>query len=367
MYVYNFISITGILIRNGFWFNLETETWEAKRFPPLVTISEEPNALFSYQGRPTMFGSPICDGEGNCEYKEVLQYNEVSDTWDSLGSMVENRQLHYVIEVPNSFCDEFTSLEELVPESGSTFFEEIQEDEIETVAMIVGGFWDIDIGNGNQLQVIPEVELFGCPDSPDSSKILQDYPENVYLSGGRYFDDMDMVISCGGYSCQDLRCHLLNDCFQWTIENQWEPFTSNLNFDKWSHIMTEVVNLDGDGEMAPMVIGLNSVTEIWNANDNVWERYRDIPTSGLNWASMSCLFQEGDFIYHMRRDIERLDTTTWTLEVLGQVPEFLDQPGKCAYQEANGTPGNSRISCTVCTLLMYHMLCTCMSKLTLFF
>ncbi len=285
-----------------------------------------------------MFGSPLCDGEGICEYKEVLQYNENTDTWNSLGEMVEGRQLHYVIEVPNSFCDEYTSQQQQHKTNYVSDHDAETKADTDTVAMIVGGFWDIDIGNGNQLQVIPEVELFGCSDSPDSSKILQDYPENVYLSGGRYFDDMGMVISCGGYSCQDLRCQILNDCFQWTPENQWEPFTSNLNFSKWSHIMTEVVNLDGDGEtLVPMVLGQNSLTEIWNPEDNEWNIYRDL--DGYNWASMSCLFQEGDYIYHMRRDIERLDTKTWQVEYLGEVPEFLEQPGKCAYLEANGTPG----------------------------
>ncbi len=331
-------------MRNGFWFNLETETWEARRFPPFINIADEPDALFSYQGRPTMFGSPLCDGEGNCNYSEILQYNEETDTWNSLGFMVEGRQFHEVVEVPISFCDDYAVTQNNVEEKILPKVAPQQADQIETVAMIVGGFWDNDLGNENQLQVIPEVELFGCPDYPDSSVILQDYPENIYLSGGRYFEDLDMVISCGGYSCQDLRCLVINDCFQWTPQNQWEPFTSNLNYDKWSHIMTQVVNIDGDGTTeVPMVLGQNSVTEIWKPNDNVWERYRDIPEPAFNWASMSCLFQEGDFIYHMRNNIERLDTKTWTLETLGEVPAFLENPGKCAYLEAGGFPGKAFI------------------------
>ncbi len=38
-------------------------------------------------------------------------------------------------------------------------------------------------------------------------------------------------------------------------------------------------------------------------------------------------------------NIERLNTNSWTLETLGEVPAFLENPGKCAYLEANGTPG----------------------------
>ncbi len=282
-------------MRNGFWFNLETETWEAKRFPPYINIADEPDGLFSYQGRPTMFGSPICDGEGNCDYKEVLQYNEESDTWNSLGMLVEGRQHHDVVEVPISFCEGYSGMQSKTKENNIPFVE--PQDDADTVAMIIGGFWDNDLGNENYLQVIPEVELFGCPDSPDRSKILQDYPENIYLSGGRYFEDMDMVISCGGYSCQELRCLEINDCFQWTPQNQWEPFASNLNFNKWSHIMTQVVNTQRDNEtLVPMVLGQNSVTEIWNPTESIWERYHDLEKPAINWVSMSCLFQEGEYI-----------------------------------------------------------------------
>ncbi len=317
-------------MRNGFWFNLATLQWQAKRFPPYTDLTEEANALFSYQGRPTMFGSPMCDGQGNCEYKEVLQYNEVTDNWDSLGSMAEGRQLHEVVEVPQSFCDEFTKVE--LTEDFPTLTHGVEQtEEIETVAMVVGGFFDG--------QVAPQVELFGCPDSPVESKILQEYPENVYLSGGRYFHDMDMVISCGGYSCQGTKCSILNNCFQWTPEKQWQLFESNLNYDKWSHLMAQVVDLDSNdyNDGVPMVIGQNSVTEIWSPNENVWKRYRDL--SGFNWVALNCLIQEGDYIYHIGREIERLETSTWTIEVLGSVPDFLKNSGRCSYLEIGEAPG----------------------------
>ncbi len=58
-----------------------------------------------------MFGGPICDGENQCENREVLQYNEALDTWDSLGYMQETRLLHEVIEVPGSFCDDYVTAE----------------------------------------------------------------------------------------------------------------------------------------------------------------------------------------------------------------------------------------------------------------
>ncbi len=94
----------GILLRNGYWFNLETETWEQRRFPPYAMFFTEPNAITSFRGKPTVFGNTVCDDAGSCTYSEVVQYDPETDSWDSLGQMSVGRAFHTVIEVPVELC-----------------------------------------------------------------------------------------------------------------------------------------------------------------------------------------------------------------------------------------------------------------------
>ncbi len=323
------------MLRNGFWFNLKSETWEARRFPPRVLDSiVEPDALFRFRGKPTQFGSPMCDGSGTCQYREVLQYNEITDTWDLLGTLQETRMLHEVIEVPVEFCDQYVGSTQTAEEP-ITITDE--QEEIETVAMIIGGLWDID-SEGLVGVALPEVELFGCPGSEDTSVILQDFPLPVYLLAGTYYDDK--VITCGGYSCRGgiaQICGMLDDCFQWTPEEQWQPFVDNLDNPKWSHFMPKVQNLlSGSNEFVPLVIGLNSETEIYDPETEKWELYLEAPTDMVSFA---CFIQYGDFIYYLRENIMALDTTTWELHDLGTVPQFLENPGRCAPLEIEDRSG----------------------------
>ncbi len=98
-YKYNSLQIflSGLMLRNGYWFNLIDSTWEAKRFPPNPpnTIAD-PDALYTFRGAPTMFGGAVCDSELTCEYREVLQYDSEEDLWVSLGNMMESRGFHEV-------------------------------------------------------------------------------------------------------------------------------------------------------------------------------------------------------------------------------------------------------------------------------
>ncbi len=82
------------MLRNGYWFNLETREWEARRFPPSMDIVADPNALFTFRGAPTFFGGTVCDEDGYCEYREVQQYDSDQDLWITIGSMMESRSLH---------------------------------------------------------------------------------------------------------------------------------------------------------------------------------------------------------------------------------------------------------------------------------
>ncbi len=86
------------MIRNGYWYNLATSEWVAKRFPPYPRIGdyELADALYSFRGSPTIFGSPVCDEKGECEYREVLWYDRDDDIYVSLGNMREQRFNHEV-------------------------------------------------------------------------------------------------------------------------------------------------------------------------------------------------------------------------------------------------------------------------------
>ncbi len=338
------------MLRNGFRFNLETETWEAQRFPPHIMINgvADADALFSFRGRPTVFGHPVCDGAGDCEYKEILQFNELSSSWDTLGMMLDNRQLHEVIEVPAEICEGiFPPEQSTVPPPPTT---EPAPAEIETVAMIIGGFWNYD-NEGITGNALSEVELFGCPGNEDSSVILQDYPEAVYFSAGTLYENR--VISCGGFTCRGglaQICAVMDACFEWTPQDQWQPFADNLDNQKWAHFMGMSPDIDSSStDEVPIVLGGGASTEIWDPTANEWKEYYPLETSS-QWISTHCLFQHENYIYHLFREIERINTSDWTLDSLGTLPDFLQDPmaGRCAYQEFEGRPGNKRVLVLIC-------------------
>lgn len=287
-----------------------------------------------------MFGNPMCDGEGVCEYREVLQYSEVTDTWDFLGTLQETRTLHEVIEVPGEYCDEYLGSVSSTTDAPITVTDGTTD--IETVAMIIGGLWDVD-NEGLVGYVLSEVELFGCPGSEDTSVVLQDFPEPVYLTAATFYDNK--VVTCGGYTCREDAteiCGVLDDCFQWTPEEQWQPFVDNLDNRKWAHIMPKVQNMLINSTVpVPLVIGLNSLTEIYNPDTEQWESYLQVPS---NMVSFACFVQSGNFIYYLRNNIIALDTTTWDIEDFGTVPEFLEHPGRCAALEIDGRSGKYKKS-----------------------
>ncbi len=100
-----FPSMAGILLQNGYVYDIEASTWDTVAFPPNNPIVQEANSAFSFRGRMTIFGNPVCDGDGQCEYREVLQYDPDGNAWVSLGKMVMDRRLHEVVEVPAEWCD----------------------------------------------------------------------------------------------------------------------------------------------------------------------------------------------------------------------------------------------------------------------
>jgi len=82
----------GILLRNGYWYDIVEGTWETLNYPPnAVVVQVESDAFFSFRGRPTMFGTPTCDDNGQCEWREVIQYNTITNEWDLIGHMADSR------------------------------------------------------------------------------------------------------------------------------------------------------------------------------------------------------------------------------------------------------------------------------------
>ncbi len=349
------------MLRNGYWFNLNTEEWEAKKFPPNNPFVSEADAMHYFRGEPTVFGSPVCNSEGHCYYTEVIQYNPIYDRWDSIGTISESKQFHEVVEVPREFCERIAAASTAPPTTPTGPTESTTEivtdpyvaPDTSTVAMIIGGNWD----EATRLQTMSSVELFGCPGYEERSFPLLDFPNGVYLSGATYFannQDVGKVVACGGFLCADLAveietCELTERCFEWTLESgEWEE-TPGLNDQKWSHLMTLVQNLDNiidvNGEpvivdeLVPMVIGQNEHTEIYNTSTREWMPYRDIPEVTEDWQSVNCLIKIGDNIYHIGNRLCELSTTSWEITDDLEVPDFLRQPGMCSQARVRDIEG----------------------------
>ncbi len=95
----------GIFTAEGDWLNLKTMNWEQYAPIPDNCEANRPNNLWSFQGKPTVFGAPVCDGLGDCYYSQVIQYQAEIDEWTLLGDMHVPRRSQEVVEVPKSFCD----------------------------------------------------------------------------------------------------------------------------------------------------------------------------------------------------------------------------------------------------------------------
>jgi len=71
-----------------------------------VFTAQNTNALFSFRGKPTVFGT--CEDCNNAdEPTQILQFQLETLEWWYIGDMLEARDRHEVVEVPLSFCDAF--------------------------------------------------------------------------------------------------------------------------------------------------------------------------------------------------------------------------------------------------------------------
>jgi len=97
------VVISGLFLRDGHWFDLQTFLWE--QFAP--SPDPKTHSLFAFRGKPTVFGGRFDDDfcrERKCDARDVWQYQESSDQWVLLGQMREERSFHHVVEIPHSFC-----------------------------------------------------------------------------------------------------------------------------------------------------------------------------------------------------------------------------------------------------------------------
>ena len=95
----------GIFTRQGNFYDIEAGTWTKKAFPAFDPVGSYPNALFLHQGKPTIFGNTKCSAEGDCENKQIIQYDTDNDEWVEIGEMLQSRSYHTAIPVPRSMCD----------------------------------------------------------------------------------------------------------------------------------------------------------------------------------------------------------------------------------------------------------------------
>ncbi len=93
------------MLRTGNWLNLNSLSWEKRASPVYNPLTTYPNKMWSFRGRPTIFGYPRCDEAGVCRDTEVLQYDPEADEWVDLGDLRQPREYAELVEVPGEVCD----------------------------------------------------------------------------------------------------------------------------------------------------------------------------------------------------------------------------------------------------------------------
>ncbi len=188
------------MLRNGFFYQLSDRTWHQQKFPPHIAprIGLPSDSLHTFRGKPTYFGAPTCDENVECRYTEILQYQDRNFDWIKLGNMVESRRNHEVIEIPAEFCQTGATTTTTTVAPATT--NNPPADQIDTVAMIIGGAANRETGMG----ILNSVELFGCPNTNTISVWLENINVPLYLTAGVYYEDENKVVVCGGNQCQNL-------------------------------------------------------------------------------------------------------------------------------------------------------------------
>ncbi len=110
--------------------------------------------------------------------------------------MATSRTGHEVIEIPAAFCQTGATTTAVTAAPATT--NNPPDDQIDTVAMIIGGAGNRDTGAG----ILDSVELFGCPGTINAVE-LEEFPVPLFLAAGVYYPDETTVVVCGGNQCED--------------------------------------------------------------------------------------------------------------------------------------------------------------------
>ena len=311
----------GILTQYGYWFDLEDKTWSYQTVTPLPFLRQEANAMFTFRGKPTIFGNAKCGTDGACPYKGVVQYDAETDKWIDLGDMLIERQMHSIVEVPSTFCDYFAPLPTVPPKP--ILPTPAPPSPTANAALVVAGFWP----NHPTDPYLRTAELFGCP-GRDSIPV-KDYPLGSYLHAGVYIASSNRVLVCGGYSCDGGECTVRKNCYHfspdWNVWSEMQEFSSP----RWGHIMPLLNDLNvTQPQQTPVAMGLERDTEIYDGNLHDWRGYIDLPET--SWYSTGCFLQhENGLIYDLRIDAVEFDPNTWQTRNLGQLPISVARVGRC--------------------------------------
>jgi len=94
-----------LMFDDGFFFNVDSGT--ITNYAPSGDLSDNP-AIVTFDRKPTIFGACRQERQEDClieeNSREIIQYDEKTDTWPTIGFMKETRKQHAVVEVPVDFC-----------------------------------------------------------------------------------------------------------------------------------------------------------------------------------------------------------------------------------------------------------------------
>jgi len=276
--------------------------------PPYEPRNGLPNAMWSMSGKPTIFGAPDCDGEGLCTNDLIFQYEPELDVWRLVGKLAQPRNVHQVATFPRRFCANLG-----FPQADRP-----------SAALLVGGNAD-----PQGVVALSSVELIGCPGV--SSIRLRDFPVPTYLAAGTYVNDKALV--CGGQACDDTgTCSNTNNCYEWNAEE-----------DEWTQV-NSLVSPRSNFIMAPyedglVAIGSSNIVESFDLSTEEWRQFQSI-FQASSWFGVACLVEVDGVIYSVRRSLESVDTSTWTVRRdYPRLPSPLLLTGQCSTLEIDGEKG----------------------------
>ncbi len=204
----------------------------------------------------------------------------------------------------------------------------------DTAAVIIGGY-SIEAKEATGDNLLTMVEIFGCPGYEGRSNWINDYPLKVYHSAG-VWNGRD-IVSCGGFSCVDAEtdCFMTTECVVWQQgDSLWHGFPPLLE------PLIDFFMLRAPEERSLLTVGPDMDTQMYIPGNDTWVPYWDMPEGRDYHSSSACMVQFGDAVYHIgSSDVMRLDLIDWNNSIIGNVPEFLEDAGRCAISEINGKSG----------------------------